>query len=672
MSSDGSSGITQFGLYRTIDARTEEFLRLSRKRQIRQGCACAAVSTAITVTVVVVILLIYEYGIAVEWSLVQNRRVDNNAKEGNIYDQPIADRLDRSYFGFDQDYYERMPLLVNAMQENSYLDPTLEVIPASKHNNHIHNLTTPPKNYRTNDVRRTSPRPFFFEYRSPTPLPFSKRYGSRTWVEKYRNAQRLQNIRQIIKYLEKTINAKVGDMHTKTPSTHIAFTGMYVEPMINVSEGNGPKTKVDLVLQSTVKSEISHSNHQSDPLFLFKPENPGEVNLLADGFLRFSPVPTPIPEISTIPPYFKTMSNSNNCFGHNCEEKTNSASNVVHTTELPSTTKSFSVMLNLFPLKSATDVGVKSRVNLNKSQVNLNKIYFTTSRPTAHFKRKPTVPIRRTFIRRKSRILYQNNTKTFMKNNTVSLDIDKNDQEAAGTNMIVHVKVYSPDIKTEANTKQVPDDTTTEPFKPILIEPTQPYSTETPLVLSTSQVEDFHVGSSGIIPIQDRTTTPPLPKVTTMLPFFETTVIPEVNSFTSPSDILKFNHEDAKIPQEYIKLRNRDAIANRRNFREDNDEDNANTHIVTSKNEVTKTTTMEATIETTEEFEDTTTVQTYVPQINGHYRTISQNLRALNITPESSRKRRLELVISGFRKPTYVPMYVEIKRNNTVKSGDDE
>lgn len=49
-----SSRLSQFGLYRSIDARTEEFLRLSRKRQIRQGCACAAVSTAITVTVVVV------------------------------------------------------------------------------------------------------------------------------------------------------------------------------------------------------------------------------------------------------------------------------------------------------------------------------------------------------------------------------------------------------------------------------------------------------------------------------------------------------------------------------------------------------------------------------------------------------------------------------------------
>lgn len=63
MSSDGSrttnsSRFSQFGLYRTIDARTEEFLRLSRKRQIRQGCACAAVSTAITVTVVIVSIFV--------------------------------------------------------------------------------------------------------------------------------------------------------------------------------------------------------------------------------------------------------------------------------------------------------------------------------------------------------------------------------------------------------------------------------------------------------------------------------------------------------------------------------------------------------------------------------------------------------------------------------------
>ena len=63
MSSEGSvssngSGIRQFGLYRTIDARTEDFLKSSRKRQIRQGCACAAISTAITVTVVVVSVLL--------------------------------------------------------------------------------------------------------------------------------------------------------------------------------------------------------------------------------------------------------------------------------------------------------------------------------------------------------------------------------------------------------------------------------------------------------------------------------------------------------------------------------------------------------------------------------------------------------------------------------------
>lgn len=60
MSSDGSetlstlSKIRQFGLYRTVDARTEEFLKLSRKKQLKQGFVCAAISTAVTVTVVIV------------------------------------------------------------------------------------------------------------------------------------------------------------------------------------------------------------------------------------------------------------------------------------------------------------------------------------------------------------------------------------------------------------------------------------------------------------------------------------------------------------------------------------------------------------------------------------------------------------------------------------------
>ncbi|CAG9126901.1 unnamed protein product [Plutella xylostella] len=35
--SSSSSKVSQFGLYRTIDSRTEEFLKLSKKRQIRQG-----------------------------------------------------------------------------------------------------------------------------------------------------------------------------------------------------------------------------------------------------------------------------------------------------------------------------------------------------------------------------------------------------------------------------------------------------------------------------------------------------------------------------------------------------------------------------------------------------------------------------------------------------------
>ncbi|XP_053602982.1 uncharacterized protein LOC128670965 isoform X1 [Plodia interpunctella] len=60
-----SSRLSQFGLYRTIDARTEEFLKLSRRRQIRQGCACAAISSAVTVTVVVCVVFLYGYGVGV-------------------------------------------------------------------------------------------------------------------------------------------------------------------------------------------------------------------------------------------------------------------------------------------------------------------------------------------------------------------------------------------------------------------------------------------------------------------------------------------------------------------------------------------------------------------------------------------------------------------------------
>lgn len=91
------------------------------------------------------------------------------------------------------------------------------------------------------------------------------------------------------------------------------------------------------------------------------------------------------------------------------------------------------------------------------------------------------------------------------------------------------------------------------------------------------------------------------------------------------------------------------------------------TLIVKLKNEISSTTAetivSEENIE--EETNETTTVQTYVPQINGHYRSINQNSKILNnllaVKNENDRKKRLESTVTRLQKATYV----EMKRNNT-------
>ncbi|XP_075970124.1 uncharacterized protein LOC142972749 [Anticarsia gemmatalis] len=716
MSSEGSvtstgSRIRQFGLYRTIDARTEEFLRSSRRRQIRQGCACAAISTAITVTVVVVILLIYEYAIAVEWSLVQNKR-GINGTSGIVEDQPFADRLDRSYFGFDQEYFERMPLLINALQENSYIDPLLETSPGPQSKVRRINVTviktTTKPTARTGPVRRTSPRPFYFEYRHPTPIPFSKTYGSRTWVERYRNEERLKNIRQIIKYLENTINAKAGDMHTAKPTDKtVAFSGIYVEPMI---EDKNVDIKTDLQSASSDNLKKFHLNHLADPLFNFKPENPGDVNLLADDFLRFAPIPTPsligtnkrYPMFRQIPPQNRI------CQDNKCEEKNKEnllqSSSEIKSTETPpaGTTRSFSVMLNLYPLNSKTEHKKPEPLTTTPS---INKIYLTTSRPLIQFKRKSNVSFRRVYTPYKRprylSKLINKDSKLEKSKETRAIDPD--------TQMIVHVKVYD-EKKDEANeTSSTVSSTTTHyttsKFTPsIPMTQTNPYTTKAPIEFSTSQIEDYHVGSSGYIPLVTKSDKS-LPKVTTVLPFFDSTT----EYWNSPTEVVKFDIEDAKVPTQYIDLINnkfnegememsrrnsgemvdrerlleemnatKDEVqTNRRNFvktLESNVE--PSTLVVKLRNDFSRSTTQLSSSSKEEEksVEVTTpTVWTYVPQINGHYRSINQNSRNvnkwLNADPENNRKKRLEMSVSGLN--TYVPMYVEIKRNNTKSESEE-
>ncbi|XP_028165029.1 uncharacterized protein LOC114356128 [Ostrinia furnacalis] len=690
VSTSSSSRIRQFGLYRTIDARTEEFLRLSRKRQIKQGCACAAVSTAITVTVVIVILLIYEYAIAVESSLVQSiRRANRKLDITNVSnDTPFADRLDRSYFGFDQDYYERMPLLVNAMQENSYIDPTIDT--AHEHRENYLKPPTPVPTLKTNyvtHVRRTSPRPFFFEYKSPTPVPFSKTYKSKSWIESYRNAQRLKNIQQVIKYLEKTINAKIGDMYTLPSSKQIAFTGLYLEP--SVLRDKSQESEHDLSVGSSEKVGFVNSNHQADPLFKYKPDSPGEVNLLADGFLQFSPNSGGRRDLPHIPMFRPIPSHKRACHGQGCDTKklpnilSSPSSSETHYDETSnfSQAKSFSVMLNLFPLKSHSGEETKKIDHVKKTP--LDKIYLTTSKPLILFKRKSTsrrrtIPTKRPRIAKEHKVLFND-----VENNINSRE--KINESAAGSNMIVQINLYTPDKKSETSTttteiNKIKEHVTSSTETNIMnFIPTR--TTELPFLLSTTQVEDYHVGSSGIIPVDARvpppTTQPPvLPQVTTVLPFFDVTLTStEGVWFTKPPDILKFSHEDAKIPEEYRKYRESDVSdnifsdINRRNFRSgfEMGDFESRTLVTRLKNE-------QEYFDTTTIHEETTEQTTTTTQNNGHYRSFNHKPKILSslLDPNSemNRKRRLNLYAKGFRRASFSRDYVEIQRNSTNSSED--
>lgn len=652
-----------------------------------------------------VILLIYEYGIAVESGLVQRTR------SNHTNDTPIADRLDRSFFGFDQDYFERMPLLVNAMQENSYVDQSMDTsleknrarynlsnYTRSTRQDHSKHITTP-VDYRIPGIRRTSPRPFYFEYRSPTPMPFSKTYGSRSWVEGYRNAQRLRNLQQVIKYLEKTINAKFGDLYSLPKTTHIKFSGVYVEPT-SKGEEEGPNSlkittpPTDLDVQDSKKLE-SRINHQPDPLYIFKPDTPGDVNLLADGFFRFSPTAThnilKARETINIPMFRPIPHRKRSYVFKNGKSEENKVVNLLGSGEIrhPEATpsekpKSFSVMLNLFPLQS-TNVDFKKLEVTETSSTPLDKVFFTTSRPLVQFKRRSTTPIRRTTTRiiKRPRILLPKKMYS---------GYSDHEEKPKDPKMIVHVNIYPP-----ADTK-IPDQSTTE--KNIYSTPSSPYkfATEIPILTST-QVEDFHMGSSGIIPVQSRLTPAPpppistLPTVTTMIPFFETPYSSTEGSITTNQpEVIKFSQEDAKVPDQYLRLAEWASTTpsmSRRNSHDidikeeecdeqknDQDSEDEETEILIRKikNEI-GTTVKESTTAQSEQINETSTFRTYVPQINGHYRSVNQNSKNvnswLNGNAESNRKKRLEISVTGVRKPTYVPHYTEIRRNNTRKVGHE-
>ncbi|CAG9560214.1 unnamed protein product [Danaus chrysippus] len=620
-----------------------------------------------------VVLLIYEYMIVVETNLVQiKRRIHSNH---NNTDHPVADKLDRSNFGFDQDYYERMPLLVNGLQESSYIEPTVELPVAALKSDRKAKIIyiRPTAARRVNKfnenkfIRRTSPRPFDFEYRSPYPQPFAKANGNpKNWVERYRNAERLRNLQDVIKYLEKTLNAKFGDMYLPSKA-QIAFSGVFMSP--TNSEDVTKPLSGDLKPSSSMDIEV-RSNHKSDPLYIYRPDNPGDVNLLADGF-KFSPtIFTTLNRKNSLnlPP--KSLSDPpKKCFGIECNKGyrngdknvylQNAEESKINAVKSGNEPKSFSVMLNLMPLPTTDSTYTK---NNNEKE----KIYLTTPKPWFYFKRKTIFPVRRTFLRGE-RPKYV----TVKQGNYYEPVSNRNENIPKVT---VKFNIFS--TPTDKNTSNNQDDLDKFPLSRITsTEPSVTEYTNDGELLNSSHVEDYHVGSSGIIPIEIRPTLVTYPINTPITPL--TSPVPSTETvFTNAPEIFKFSPEDARVPDHYQNIQNSDSIdydesrdvqteSNNVGLSEvENKNIERQTLAIKLKNVVESTTESQTTednnydSETTTEYEIETTTGTYVPMINGHYRNMKRKMLTtiLQENSERYRRKRLENLLT-IPKSTYVPMY---------------
>lgn len=613
-------------------------------------------------------------------------------------DQPIADRLDRSYFGFDQDYFERMPLLVNALQENNYLETTSEninspILQKKKQRSQANSIKPELPHTIYKSIRRTTPRPFIYEYQSPNPSPFTKIFNSRSWVESYRNAQRLKNLNQVIQYLEKTLNAKFGDIYE--PSTaQIAFSGVYVAPI------NKKQLKPNEVYHEPQSSKLKHKiNNVSDPLFIYKPDNPGDINLLVDGY-RFSPMlKSNIKNLNRYIPMFRPGTNKRKCIGYSCHYSSQTQGpDSENVKGIPSATsnkpQALDVMLNLYPVH---------RTNIDeiidvKTTSPSDKIYFTTVRPSYQFKKKSNLnnmSIRRTTFRPKFPKVV-----TEKRNGAITTtQATSHVETTTAPQLIVHFNVYSIRKSPTLNNKADDFYHTTTSMSTNTTDTNHKY--DFPIINSTN-VEDYHVGSSGIIPVQGRTHLPlptyPTPKISQFnQQYFATESIT-----TNPPDIIKFSPEDAKIPVEYLNLNMRKSditLLNESDFDVKHYEVStqpelklehgsaalngkdieATTLVIKLKNiaittEPPSTETLDYSEENIEEVTTSTeTGDTYVPMINGHYR--SSKRKSLNTlfheNSEKYRKKRLESS-NTLRRSTYVPMYVEIKRNRINSSIEND
>ncbi|GBP73902.1 Cadherin-23 [Eumeta japonica] len=543
----------------------------------------------------------------------------NGQKPNTSNDKPFADKLDSADFGFDQASFERMPLLVNGMQEAGYVDSTSENNIES--NRKSKKMILP--NYQLynpiSNIRRTSPHPFDFEYEAPTRTTF---FNSQSWLETYRHAQRLKNLEKVIKYLENTMNAKFGDIHINYLNNNKGFDGVRIEPVQTKAKDEVVKvtTFSPKLSQEAIKifEALTDNTFHSDLLYGFKPDNPGDINALADNSFKSPPTTRltvsdnirkssdklmfkPIPDIrrgclgSVCSRYQDSIEKSIfNILNDDGDEKLKKITSAVP--------KSFSLTFDLYH-----DKRVKN---------NVEEIYITsTVKPKLQFKRKlsskiipiinyhssqskPSKDLDETknenlikFIPNNSQI-YDNGNDYVKFNGNLRTNIHQKDifviQNLTSNTGLPQFKGINKTTENNSLFKRQRELTRTIPFNPTTkgnnLYRFRPFGTT-----STARYDPIFIQ-------------------------FEITSEQQVPSTNSPK-IVKFSHEDAKTSEAYEDNYSAEIVT-------------APKHSDTDKNEKTLRQNTEANFTLGEALEaENTTTMTHAPLINGHYRSLNQNSR---------------------------------------------
>lgn len=178
----------------------------------------------------------------------------NNATENSTFDQNTDIFLENVTDVSDLEAATAMPFLFNWLQP-SYKDGQSE--PRKPNRKVLQNM-------------ETIPRPFYQIIKDPTPTSFYATLNRNIYnANQIPHRHKLNSIQDILKYLE----SSEPDDDDYRP---VSFKGSFRHPTI--SPVNVYKSKLSRLV---------------DPFYHYKPQNPGDINLLAANTYRFSPyVPT--------------------------------------------------------------------------------------------------------------------------------------------------------------------------------------------------------------------------------------------------------------------------------------------------------------------------------------------------------------------------------------------